>query len=37
MSPSPTPADSRRYLWYLGLTGFGLLASLVTLTYWVDP
>lgn len=37
MSPSPTSADSRRYLWYLGLTGFGLLASLVTLTYWVDP
>ncbi|MBK8637578.1 MAG: hypothetical protein IPN92_04575 [Chromatiaceae bacterium] len=37
MSSSPTPADSRRYLWYLGLTAFGLLASLVTLTYWVDP
>lgn len=37
MSSSPTRSDTRRYLWYLGLAGFGLLASLVTLNYWVDP
>ncbi len=37
MSSSPTRTDTRRYLWYLGLAGFGLLASLVTLNYWVDP
>lgn len=37
MSSSPTRSDTRRYLWYLSLAGFGLLASLVTLNYWVDP